>query len=382
MFFILLLALVWPLASIWGCSRLRGVSSLKLDPVHHTGPWPTVSVLVPARNEELTLAPALESLRTLDYPNLEIILINDRSTDRTLEVMQRVASRDERVRVVEVDQLPTGWMGKANALQLGLGHATGEWILFTDADVVFDPQSLKKAVTHVLTHGLDHLALAVHFIFSTPWIAPFCSFCVAIMGLVTNFKNIDNPSTKDAMGVGAFQIVRRSALDKTEGLAWLRMEPIEDVGLARMLKNSGAKVSFLAGRNEVKVDWYPTFGALLKGAGSRSMVVARYRYKLLLIKIILSTVGCLAPILVILHGGIAAAVVVFAWAVASACIAYEGNRVMGIPKRWGCLMPVGAVMFLICLVYSCIQSLRVGGLYWRGRVYPLAELRELQRVRI
>ena len=121
--------------------------------------YPKLSIIIPACNEEETLENALTGLLTLRYPNLEIILINDRSTDKTGEIMEKLSQGDSRVSIVHLEHLPENWLGKVHALHQGVQRASGNWLLFTDADVHFSPEILEKAVSYAQSQRLDHLAL-------------------------------------------------------------------------------------------------------------------------------------------------------------------------------------------------------------------------------
>jgi len=139
----------WVPAGIWLMLNRHALTVLASIPVEDDQPLPTVSVVIPARNEERNLEQALESVLALDYPDLEIIVVNDRSTDRTGVILEKMAEQDPRLTVVTIDSLPAGWIGKPYALHRGAQHARGEFILFTDADIVFDPSTLRKTMAHV-----------------------------------------------------------------------------------------------------------------------------------------------------------------------------------------------------------------------------------------
>lgn len=120
---------------------------------------PRLSIVVPALNEEETVEPAMRTLLALDYPQLEIIAVDDRSTDETGGILDRLAATDPRLRVLHVRELPAGWLGKNHALHLASREATGDYILFTDADVLFEPTVLRRTVRAMIARGLDHLAV-------------------------------------------------------------------------------------------------------------------------------------------------------------------------------------------------------------------------------
>src|SRR5262249_1899466 len=126
--------------------------------------WPRLTVVIAACDEARTIGPALATLLVSDYPDLEIVVVNDRSTDDTGAIIDDVARRRPRVRAVHVRELPDGWLGKVHALHSGVAAATGEWLLFTDADVHFAPDTLRNAIAHVEAHGIDHLAAAPNVI--------------------------------------------------------------------------------------------------------------------------------------------------------------------------------------------------------------------------
>src|SRR3569832_996684 len=157
LFLLALATLIAPLApAIQVHIGNKSIRSLRaLPPL--TGPLPRVSIVIPARNEERNLEEALRSILALDYDNLEIDVVDDRSTDRTGEILDRMAAAEPRLRIVHVRELPPGWLGKNHALWLGAEKATGEYLLFTDADIVMDPSTLRRAVGLMLSDGLDHL---------------------------------------------------------------------------------------------------------------------------------------------------------------------------------------------------------------------------------
>ena len=149
----------WVPVGIWMMSKRRAFTVLESVPVEDDQRLPTVSVVIPARNEERNLKQALESVLALDYPDLEIIVVNDRSTDRTGAILEKLAKQDPRLTVLPIERLPSGWLGKPHALHRGAQQAQGEFILFPDADIVFQPFALKKAMAYVQANRFDHVTV-------------------------------------------------------------------------------------------------------------------------------------------------------------------------------------------------------------------------------
>ena len=237
--------------------------------------WPRLSIVIPACNEADTLEAALDSVRQQDYPDLEIILIDDRSTDGTAEIADRMAAADERITAIHVEQLPEGWLGKVHALDLGATRASGSWLLFTDADVHMAQDMLRRAVAYVQYHEIDHLAaIPKMWPTSLPVDACIALFCRGFVVAARLWGVADRKSSAFA-GIGAFNLVRRAALQRTEGFAWLRMEVGDDMALGMMLKQSGARCELVNAHGLLGLHWYRTLAELARGAEKAYASVAQ-----------------------------------------------------------------------------------------------------------
>jgi len=377
-------AIWWILVPLFAVLHDQGLRVLSAQPCIEPAHWPRISVLVPAHNEEHALAEAVQSLLGINYPELEIILIDDRSTDHTGEVMDRLAERDSRVRKLQIKELPDGWLGKVHALHRGIEISHGEWLLFTDADIHFAPQVLKRAVAYCLQHKRGLLALFpgsrnTGLVNATAQAA----FGVMLLAML-DFERVSNPDNQMAMGVGAFNLVERSFIDAQNGLEWLRMEVADDAGLALMMKRQGAGIEVMSGQDLVEVDWYPTVAAMLDGVMQRFIMGAGYRLGVYGLQCALVLFCLVAPL------GLALALsklTPWAWlcltvyAIPSLLLA-AGIRNLVIPRGLLWALPLGFVMIAYGMLRSLITCARHGGLYWRGTLYPLRELRTLQRVKL
>jgi glycosyltransferase involved in cell wall biosynthesis len=373
--------IVMPLRAVLHARKLRSLSALALDtPVD----WPRVSVLVPARDEEDTLFAAVQSLLQVDYPDLEIILINDRSTDRTAEVAERLAQLDSRVRRIDIDQLPAGWLGKVHALQQGIRASSGEWLLFTDADIHFAPQAIKKAIAYCFQYRKGFLALFPELVNIRGLVGMAqAAFGVMLLSLLDSTR-IADPQSRAAMGIGAFNLVKKEYIEPEAGLEWLRMELADDAGLGLMMKQRGANPDILSGRGLVSIDWYPDLAAMLNGVLQRCIMGSNYRPLLFAITCIFMLACLVAPTFLAVA---LSSSTPLAWLClgayfipAIALQAGAGNYGISGSSLWG--ISLGYAIILYGMLRSLVSCIRHGGVYWRGNIYTLRELRALQRVKM
>ena len=229
-----ILAMAWVsriLDAALGMPSVADVSRPEWDrnPVLPSGN-PRVSIIVPARNEEEIIEQALNTLLALDYDNYEVIAVNDRSTDRTGEIMEQIAELKSKsppclcqkrgdkdgtrsYRAVHHSELPPGWMGKTHAMWTAANEATGDWLLFTDADVLFKPDSLRRALAYAESVPADHLVMFPRMIMKRPGEYMMIAFFQTMFLFGHRPWKVADPSTDDHMGVGAFNLVRRRVYD-------------------------------------------------------------------------------------------------------------------------------------------------------------------------
>ena len=202
-----------------------------------------ISVIIPARNEEQDIARSIESVLKQEDVNLEVIIANDHSTDRTREIADAIANANPRVRVIHNPELPPGWLGKCNGMQKASALAGGDTLLFTDADIIHEPHTLATALDEVDRLGLDFLSLFPRMDTVSLWeniVVP--SFVGGLAILAT--PGIENPASPEALAAGAFLLVPRPAFHAVGGFEPIRGEMVDDVGLARLLKSRGFRVGF------------------------------------------------------------------------------------------------------------------------------------------
>lgn len=381
---LILLSVLWVLAAMVGVYGYASSQSLSEAGGADPPRWPKISVVVAALNEEATIDPALRSLVACGYPNLEVIAVNDRSTDRTGEIIDAVAAEHPQVRAQHVKELPPGWLGKVHALHCGAKAASGEWVLFTDADVHFDPGALEQAIRFAESERLDHLAALPEIIAHTLLErAALVAFAVSLFMMVRPHR-IGKPGSKAFGGVGAFNLVRRQKLESTPGFEWLKMEVADDMALAKLIVDHGGRSRLVRAFDLIHIAWYPSLPALVKGLEKNSYgVFAFYRAPIFVLKMILFLSLLVAPFAAMLTMSPWVAAIGALAIVCNVAVAMHAARRSELGILEGLLAPfVGTGVMIWALFMSAFACWRDGGIRWRGTLYAIADLRAGQRVKL
>jgi len=346
--------------------------------------WPKVSLVIPACNEGETISAAMESLLKIDYPNLEIILVNDRSTDATGQIIDQLSLIDRRIKAVHVNYLPPGWLGKVNALERGLSFTNSDWILLSDADVHFAPDALKNAVVYCLKDNIDFLTAIPDVITSSALLQVVIAQLFHQASLFFKPHKINDPKHRACYGQGAFMLMRRSTYLRSERMEWLKMEVVDDTGLALMMRRAGARMAAVAGLNQVEIEWYPSLGAFLRGIEKNAFAFSQYSLSLLVGWTAL-IVGIFAGFTVapILGHSLAAAsftmasLVVYLFAIRAQLV-----RIMRVRPWTAFVFPLSFVVLPLLFLRAALVTLGRGGVNWRGTFYGLRELKANQRMKL
>jgi glycosyltransferase involved in cell wall biosynthesis len=347
---------------------------------------PRVSIIVPARNEEAEIENCLRSLLALDYDNYEVIAVNDRSTDRTGEIMERVAEisapsrlskgNPPKLTVIHHVDLPPGWLGKTHAMWTGANAARGDWLLFTDADVIFKPDSIRRALAYAEAERADHVVLFPRMIMKRPGEYMMIAFFQTMFMFGHRPWKVADPSTNDHMGVGAFNLVRRRVYEAVGSYQALRMEVLDDMKLGKVVKKSGFAQRNVFGGDLISIRWgHGAFGIMNNLTKNFFAVLSFQSWRTLLSAFGLIFLN-LGPFLGIwlAHGWQR---LPFAVALASMFMIYIGmSWRSSVPPYYFFLHPVSSTMFVYTLLRSMFLTLRNDGIVWRGTKYPLEELRK------
>jgi glycosyltransferase involved in cell wall biosynthesis len=377
-FGIVVFALVAP---IWVFQALRAVQGTKKLPwVKDFTPardedCPSISLIFAARDEEEKLPAALATLAELDYPNLEIIAVDDRSVDATGRILDEFAAAHPRFRAVHVSELPGGWLGKPHALQNAYEASTGEWLLFTDADVRFQRDVLRRAVHMAKQRGADHLTLIGDVEMHGFWETMLLTFFGLVFFLANDTYGVSNPKSRAYVGVGAFQLLRRSTYEAIGTHRRLAMEVVDDMKLGKLVKQGGFRSCVGIAQEFVIVRWQSGVGNVIRGVTKNFF--AAFGYSVAFAAVALSGMLLLnvAPFIVVLagHGWIR---ILAGIAVLAALCMHAGVDVINrVSPLYALTHPVGAILFCYMIARSVVVTLWQGGVTWRGTFYPLRDLK-------
>ena len=387
--------LAFGLAAAWlwkGITSVQGMRSLpdlsRIDPV--TLPplgenvTPDLTVVIPARDEESVIDQCLRSLLASTRVKLQIIAVDDRSTDRTGQLMDAIAAETRsancphQFEVVHITELPSGWLGKPHALAAGAARGIAPWILFTDGDVLFGPRALELALREALELKADHLVLAPTMIFHSAGERAVLGAMQAMASWIVRLGKVADPRAKDSFGAGAFNMIRREAYEAVGGFEKLRLEILEDVFLGMRVKRAGFAQRVVIGPGLVRLHWIEGSFGIISLLEKNAFAVTRFRVPLQLLACLSPLVHAVVPLAAIFSGGwnMAAGILTYA----GLFLVYKAGRRATRISPWYAFTFAPSVLLLgWAMLRSMLLALLRGGLVWRGTLYPLDELRRAAR---
>ena len=368
---------------VLGVQWLLGIKSLQVlrdfEVPEGLERWPKLSVIVPARNEEQDVADSVGSAMAQEYPGeLEVVAVDDRSDDRTGEILEKLAEKHpDEIRVLHVKDLPDGWLGKNYALWLGASEAGGEWLLFTDADVHFSPHCFERAVGYAIGNGLHQLALAPDIHSRTVLLDAFVETFAMIFEVTQRPWKARDPRSRAAVGVGAFNLLKRDVYEEIGTHQAIAMRPDDDVKLARLVKKNGFKQDVAYGADLVNVEWHRSLGEAVRGLGKSIFPGMDYRLDL-------AAFGTVALLLTHVSPFVGALIsrgparLLFGANVLLVFVLYACRKRIsgGRTSTWyAALHPFSVCVFVYALLRSVYKALASGGIEWRGTEYSLEQLK-------
>lgn len=357
-----------------GFALLLAAQMPRLDPAPEEPMLPSaprVSVVIAARNEELDLPTTLDDLLVQDYPNLEILVVEDSSTDRTGEVID---ARAPRVRRVNPPPLPDGWVGKSWACWNGARAATGEWLLFMDADVRTHPAAVRTVVAWAERERADLATLGIRVEMRSFWERLILPFYIQVVLTYFRTPHVNRPHSKTAMANGQFWLTRRSVYDTMGGHEAIRSIVLEDVAMARRYRSAGRVLRVAWAPRVAETRMYRNrkemFEGLLKNIHGTEFSAAR------LLGSLAGLVGLFLLPLGLLPLGLLTGSLVLTLLGAFLYFALFGKhvvftRAVGAPAAYGLLFPLAVGYYVVLVATSFARGVRHKGVVWKGRSYAM-----------
>ncbi|GIO29169.1 glycosyl hydrolase [Paenibacillus albilobatus] len=363
--------LMWGSIAIIFTAKAREIGVLHRTREEAQMPKPFVSVIVAARNEQKALERCVRSIMEQTYGPLEVILVNDRSEDGTAAIAAKLEQAYPNVTVLNVRELPEQWMGKSHALFQGTQIAKGEWLLFTDADILFQPECISKAVAYMHRHELDHLTMIPDFTgphFISKWYAAFIFMSASSFGQLWKIKD---PKSQQSLGVGAFNLVKREAYDKIGTHAAFSYVTTDDAELGKRIKKAGYRQDAIYGTRMIGVwNWYESLKQLI---GSVEKSVFSYP------KAVITALSCLLtmiyPWVGLFVGPLSGRVLCGISVLSVLWLYFIYSRYSGSGFWYGIVHPFIGLILTVGGFQGAYRASRRGGMTWRGTTYDRTHLK-------
>jgi len=344
---------------------------------------PKVSVCIPARNEETNIRRCVEAVLRQDYPNFEVIVLDDRSTDSTLTLLKEIASRDSRLLPISGSDLPEGWAGKPHALYQASAVAKGEWLCFVDADTFLEPNALSSVYVKALETKADLFTMMTRQILGSFWELTVMPLVMTALSVGFSPRKVNDPARRDAVANGQFIFIKRSIYDLIGGHEKIKDQIVEDKALSENVKWNGHRLVVADGRLVASTRMYTSLETMWEGWTKNIYLGLRDHPSLLLLGAFGATLALFAalflPVWPLLglawyfnQGGW------MAWAVIVEALLVWGYLVyfrfvvakeMEIPRWYAWTTPLGAGVFAAMMLTSAWKVLTGQGVTWRGRKY-------------
>lgn len=353
----------------------RLIQNLK-NQMLYSGKFPSVSIIFSALNEEKDIEAALTTLLVLDYPNLEIIAINDRSTDKTKDILNRIKKNQSRLKVFHLEDLPEGWLGKNHALHFASRKAGGEWLLFTDADVHMKPDTLKRAMSYILEKNIDHLTIFEHHVRKSMWLKILLLGHYITYSLVMKPWRIRFSWSKKSLGHGAFNLVSKKVYEGAGGHRKIAMECMDDLKLGEIIKKNGFRQDTVDGRDFVEKEWYKSLRDMIEGVKKNSFSYFKYRPIGTIFVILGAFLFFVWPFFgMFLKGSVGwiNSINVLLMLSISFFVAKKFRLHLG----FALFYPLGICILLYTVLNSLIATYKNKGIIWRGTFYSIKKLKKV-----
>ncbi|NLP53086.1 glycosyltransferase family 2 protein [Bacillus sp. RO1] len=366
---------VWLDAKI-GMKKIAKLEHVKEDESLHSS-GPLLSIILAGKDEEKHIEASLQSQFQQTYSNIEWIVVNDRSSDRTGTIIDQMAKTEPRMKCIHIKQLEDGWLGKNHALYKGYLQSKGEYILFTDADILFEKDTLIKAITYYQNKRLDHLTLAPNLKGNSFWTNAFVSFFLFGFGYFKRPWKSNDPKSKSAIGIGAFNLLSRDAYEEIGTHKNIKMRPDDDLMLGSQIKEAGMKQHLALALDHLQVEWYPDLRSALIGLEKNTFAGLFYSYFMVLFALSGLFLSQLFPFIALLMTT-GTTQLIFAFSILMLALAYNetANKMAKGANIYITVFPITVLLFMYSIARATILTLQRGGIIWRGTFYSIKQLKK------
>ena len=350
--------------------------------------FPLISVCIPARNEERNIRRCVETLLAQTYPNFEIIVLDDRSTDATPEILDNLAKglnlRKVPLKVLNGSELPPGWAGKPHALTQTVAASHGEWLCFVDADTFVTADALAAVYTKAIETKADLFTIMTRQIMLTFWERTVLPLVMLALSVGFSPRKVNDPSRKDAIANGQFIFIKRTVYEAVGGHEAIKGSIVEDKDMAVLVKGIGYRLVVADGRQVASTRMYTSLAEMWEGWTKNIYLGLKDDRGLLLLgafgAFLAFTAALLLPLWVLggivlsaAGSGLERSVVLLEALVLWGYLIYWrvlASRGMGIPAWYALTTPLGAGVFAAMMLVSAWNVLSGKGITWKGRTYP------------
>jgi chlorobactene glucosyltransferase len=356
---------------------------------------PLISICIPARNEQRNIRACVESILAQDYPNFEIIVLDDRSTDRTSEILRKLLMESESslshfrepapsLHIINGSDLPPGWAGKPHALFQASAAARGEWLCFVDADTFLAPNTLSACYTKAIETKADMFTIMTFQILGSFWEKAVMPIVMTALSVGFAPRKVNDPNTKDAIANGQFILIRRSVYDAIGGHERIKDQIVEDKAIAEQVKWNGYRLIVANGNSMARTRMYTSLAEMWEGWTKNIYLGLSDRRSLLLLGAFGAFVALVAALILPIWpllgalwysqgGGLPALSVIVESLILWGIVIYARARVsvgMGLSPWYSLTLPLGAAVFAAMMFISTWKILSGKGVTWKGRIYP------------
>lgn len=348
--------------------------------VHLKNCLPLVSIIVAAKDEAEHIKASLQSLLKQQGIRFELIVVNDRSTDQTGEIINQLQLAHPTLQTLHIKTLPPQWLGKNHALWCGYKQAQGEYLIFTDADVIFQEDAVATAIQTMEQEQIDHLTLAPRFLAKGFWLNAFVHYFFFSFGLFKRPWRANLEHSKQSIGIGAFNAVKRDCYEAIGTHQAIAMRPDDDVMLGQIIKEMGFRQRIYSATAFLAVEWYSSLGQATKGLEKNAFAGFNYRLWLAIGALCGQFITFFLPFVYVLF-----AAGMMRWISLCIVLLLLFVYILNVRALGGSIgldllfIPITVLLFLLIIARALWMTFYRGGIHWRGTFYSLKDLRALKR---